>query len=58
MGKYTKAEKLDIKVLDSSSRILGVEHPDTIKAMANLGATYYSLGKNTEAEKLEGKFWM
>jgi hypothetical protein len=34
-------------------RILGVEHPDTITAMANLAATYQNLGKYTEAEKLK-----
>ena len=31
----------------------GVEHPNTISAMANLAATYQSLGKYTEAEKLQ-----
>ena len=30
-----------------------MEHPETINAMAELAATYYYLGKYTEAEKLE-----
>ena len=34
-------------------KILGVEHPDTIRAMANLAATYHELGKYTEAKKLK-----
>jgi hypothetical protein len=42
-----------MQVLDARNRILGVEHPDTIRAMANLAATYQNLGKYTEAEKLE-----
>ena len=51
---YTKeAEILQIKVLDTRSEILGVEHPDTIRAMANLASTNRDLGKYTEAEKLE-----
>ena len=29
-----------------------MEHPNTIRAMANVAATYHSLGKYTESEKL------
>ncbi|KIJ99880.1 hypothetical protein K443DRAFT_622722 [Laccaria amethystina LaAM-08-1] len=51
---YTKeAEILRIKALDTRNRILGVEHPDTITAMASLASTNRDLGKYTEAEKLE-----
>ena len=42
-----------MQVLDARNRILGVEHPDTIGAMANLATTYQHLGKYTEAEKLD-----
>ena len=35
------------------TRILGMEHPDTITAMGNIAVTYQCLGKYTEAEKLE-----
>jgi hypothetical protein len=49
LGKYTEAEELTIKVLDSRIRILGVEHPYTINAMA----MYQNLGRCTEADKLE-----
>ena len=41
------------KVLDASNRILGVEHPQTINAMANLVGTYKKLGRYEQAEKLE-----
>ena len=52
LGKYTKAEKLQIQVLDARNRILGVEHPHTINAMGHLAVTYQNLGKYTKAEKL------
>ena len=52
-GYLREAEKLDIQVLDARTRILGVEHPDTISDMAELAATYQSLGKYTKAEKLQ-----
>jgi len=42
-----------MQVLDARNRILGVKHPDTITAMANLAATYYKLGKYTEAKELD-----
>ncbi|KIJ99879.1 hypothetical protein K443DRAFT_8078 [Laccaria amethystina LaAM-08-1] len=53
LGKYAEAEKLGIQVLDARNRILGVEHPDTIRAMGNLALIYYDLRNYTEAEKLE-----
>ena len=52
-GYFKEAETLENKVLDTRQRILGVEHPDTIRAMANLAITYGSLGKYIESEKLE-----
>jgi len=33
--------------------LLGEEHPDTISAMGSLAATYGSLGKYADAEKLQ-----
>ena len=50
LGKYTKAEKLEIQVLDARNRILGVDHPYTNDAMGSLGVTYHSLEQYTEAE--------
>ena len=48
-----EAEKLQIQVLETRNRILGVKHPDTITAMENLAVTYGHLGKYMEAEELE-----
>ena len=52
-GHFKEAEILDSEVLDTRNRILGPEHPDTIRAMLNLAVTYKNLGKYVEAEKLE-----
>jgi tetratricopeptide (TPR) repeat protein len=52
-GYLKEAESLINEVLDTRNRILGVEHPDTIRAMKDLAITYRSLGKYTKAEKLE-----
>ena len=51
-GYFKEAGNLENQVLDTRSKILGVEHPDTISAMEHLGATYVALGKYTEVEKL------
>ena len=37
----------------TSSRVLGPEHPDTLTSMANLASTYRSQGRWDEAEELE-----
>ena len=52
-GHFKEAEILENEVLNTRNRILGVEHPDTIRALLNLAVTYKSLGKYIEAEKLE-----
>jgi len=52
-GYSKEAEMLYIEVLDKRNKILGVEHPDTISAMAHLAATYQNLGKYIDAEKLK-----
>ena len=44
---------MGMQVLDARNRILGLEHPSTIRAMGNLAVTYKHLGKYTRAEKLE-----
>ena len=44
---------MEIQILNVRNRIFGVEHPDTIHAMANLATTHRHLEKYTEAEKLE-----
>ena len=42
-----------IQVFDASKRILGVEHPPTLRAMSHLASTHNKLRKNTETDKLD-----
>ena len=52
-GYAKEAEILQIKVLATRNRILGVERPDRMRAMASLAFTSQMLEKYIEAEKLE-----
>ena len=52
-GYFKEAETLENKVVDKRSKILGVEHPDTIIAMEYQAITCRQLGKYIDAEKLE-----
>jgi Tetratricopeptide repeat len=40
-------------VMDMSKKLLGAEHPDTIRSMGNLASTYRNQGRCNEAEQLE-----
>ena len=52
-GYLKEAEQLHVQVVESSKRILGGEHPDTLTSMANLAATYQKQGHCKKAEQLE-----
>ena len=51
-GRYSEAEPLYQRVLAASERVLGPEHPDTIRSVSNLGFLYYTQGRYSEAEPL------
>jgi hypothetical protein len=51
-GHWSKAEKLELGALEQLKRILGVEHPKSIGAAANLAVTYWNQGRQGEAEKV------
>ncbi|KAF8529589.1 hypothetical protein BU17DRAFT_79603 [Hysterangium stoloniferum] len=69
LGRWTDAEQLQVQVLEANTLrakanlvvqvlevgelILGTEHPDTLRARANLPGTYHQLGRWTDAEQLE-----
>ncbi|KAF7345888.1 FabD/lysophospholipase-like protein [Mycena venus] len=53
-GRFSEAEPLQQLVLERQKQLLGVDHPDTLCAMANLAGTYCQLGRCQEAEPLEG----
>jgi len=52
-GRWKEAEELQVKVLEARRRVLGEEHPGTIRAMANLAVTYWNQGRWKEAKELE-----
>lgn len=47
--EYDKCAIIDFKIVCSASRILGLENPDTLKAMENLAVDYRKLGKKEQA---------
>lgn len=51
-GYYEEAEKLRVRAVEMSNRILGKEHPDTLKSMDNLASTYSKQGNYKGAETL------
>jgi hypothetical protein len=53
LKEFTKAEELQVVVLEKQKQLLGDNHPDTLHAMENLASTYRSLDKLTKAEELE-----
>ncbi|RDW58337.1 hypothetical protein BP5796_12267 [Coleophoma crateriformis] len=53
MGKLKDAEGLELQVIESTTKTLGLEHPDTLASSANLASIYRNQGRWREAEKLE-----
>ena len=51
-GKYKEAEKFRRQNLEASKRVLGKEHPDTLRNAHNLAATLFKKGNYKEAEEL------
>jgi hypothetical protein len=41
--------------METSSRVLGEEHPDTLTSMANLASTIKDQGRNVEANYFTNK---
>jgi len=52
-GRYDEAEKPFLEVMETSSRVLGAEHPSTLTSIANLASTFWNQGRWKEAEELE-----
>jgi putative hemolysin len=44
-----------VRVIETSLRVLGEEHSDTLTSMANLASTYWNQGRWKEAEELQAK---
>lgn len=50
-GEFEKCAVIDFKIFESSSKILGLENPDTLSAMFNLAVDYTKLGKLNQARQ-------
>ena len=48
-GRWKEAEELEVQVMETSKRVLGQEHPDTLTSMANLAHIWKSQGRGKEA---------
>ncbi|KAJ7872885.1 P-loop containing nucleoside triphosphate hydrolase protein [Mycena olivaceomarginata] len=52
-GRFKKAEQLQVLALMRRKKILGENHPETLKVMGQLAKTYKSLGQFRRAEELK-----
>ena len=51
-GKHAEAEPLLRDTLAAQKRVLGNDHPDTLRTARNLGVVHYGLCEFDEAERL------
>ncbi|HYM07628.1 MAG TPA: serine/threonine-protein kinase [Terriglobales bacterium] len=49
-GRYSEAEELYTRTLETKRRVFGVEHPSTLNSMYGLGVVYRFEGKYAQAE--------
>jgi tetratricopeptide (TPR) repeat protein len=52
-GRYGEAENVQRQILQSSERVLGSDHPDTLSAMNNLAQTLYAQGHLAKSYELQ-----
>jgi hypothetical protein len=52
-GDWNNAEQLQWQVMDKRKKLLGADHPNTLRSMTNQAHTYHSQGKWNEAEQLQ-----
>jgi tetratricopeptide (TPR) repeat protein len=52
-GQWKEVEELQVQVMETRKKVLGVEHPDTLNSMANLASTYRNQGGWKEAKELQ-----
>jgi hypothetical protein len=44
-GRWTEAEKIQVRVREKRKKVLGDVHPDTLTSIANLASTYRDQGR-------------
>ena len=52
-GRWKEAEELQLLVMETRKRLLGEEHPSSLRSMAKLASTYRKQGRWKEAEDLD-----
>ena len=52
-GDWNGAEQLKVQIMDMRKKLLGAEHPSTLKVMGNLAATYSTQGRWNEVEHVK-----
>ncbi|KAF7505158.1 hypothetical protein GJ744_001224 [Endocarpon pusillum] len=52
-GDYSDAERMSVKATSTLKEVLGRDHLDTLRSIANLALTFSSQGRWKEAEKLQ-----
>src|SRR3984957_1101601 len=52
-GYWKEAEELQVQVMETSLRMFGAEHPDTLTSIGNLASTYWNQGRWKDAEELQ-----
>ena len=52
MGGYAKAEPLLKEALETRQKVLGPEHPDTVRSLNSLAEIYQAMGEYAKAEPL------
>src|SRR5260221_7868574 len=52
-GRYGEAEEVEREILQSTERVLGSDHPETLSAMNNLAQTLYAQGDLARAYELQ-----
>ena len=52
LGLYGRSHVLLSRAVETRRRVLGPEHPDTLKSMAELASTLHEEGREVESEKL------
>jgi hypothetical protein len=54
-GHWDMAEELEVQVMETSKKKLGVDHPSTLTSMANLACTWKGTSRQTQAIRLMEK---
>jgi len=52
-GRWKEAESLEVQVMEMRKRVVGEEHPGTLRIMGNLTTAYRNQGRWEETEELE-----